>query len=59
MKNQSLYDIMQAEDPKWLQTIIESTDVAWLNKKEARAVKPGRKAIIKARIERLTYLAVI
>jgi hypothetical protein len=58
MKNQSLYDIMQAEDPKWLQTIIESTDVAWLNKKEARAVKPGRKAIIKARIENLTYLVV-
>lgn len=58
MKNQSLYDIMQAEDQKWLQTILESTDVAWLNKKEARALKPGRKAIIKARIENLTYLVV-
>ena len=58
MKNQSLYDIMQAEDQKWLKTITDSTDVAWLNKKEARAIKPGRKAIIKARIENLTYLVV-
>jgi len=58
MHNQSLYDIMCAEDQKWLKTITDSTDVAWLIVKEKRAKKPERKALIKARIENLTYLAV-
>ena len=56
MKDQSLFDIMQAEDSKWLKSITDATDVEWLIKKQSRAIKPGRKAIIKARIENLTYL---
>jgi hypothetical protein len=58
MKNQSLHDIMQAEDPLWLNEITNATDVSWLRSRQQFEIKPGRIAIIKARIENLTYLAV-
>lgn len=58
MENQSLYDIMQNEDQKWLKTIIESNDVAWLLKKSKQTRCVDRKAIIDARIENINYLVV-
>ena len=58
MKNQSLHDIMVNEDQNWLKTISESTDVAWLLKKQKQTRNANRKAIIKARIENIQYLVV-
>tara|TARA_R110002111_G_scaffold86088_5_gene134948 strand:- start:772 stop:948 length:177 start_codon:yes stop_codon:yes gene_type:complete len=58
MENQSLHDIMINEDPKWLTTITESSDVEWLIQKEKQTRSVDRKAVINARIENLQYLAV-
>lgn len=58
MKNQSLHEIMQAEDPQWLNTITEASDVLVLRQKLSKTRNKNRIAIIKARIENLTYLAV-
>jgi len=58
MKNQALHDIIQNECLNWMQSINDCTDVGMLNSWHKLERKPNRKAIITARIENLTYLAI-
>lgn len=56
MENQSLHQLMENEDQKWLQSITEASDITWLMAQEKKAVNPSRKAIISARIANLNHL---
>ena len=48
---------MQNEDQEWLSGILESNCVTWLMDQSNNSVSKNRKAIIKARIQRINYLA--
>ncbi len=57
MNDSSLYSLMQNEDREWLSGILESNCVTWLMDQSNNSVSKNRKAIIKARIQRINYLA--
>jgi hypothetical protein len=54
---QALYDIINNETPEFIESITKCDDIALLREKLKHAKKPNRRAIILARIENLTYLA--
>lgn len=56
MMQKSLQDIMNAQDPNWLKSVLESNDVAWLNQQHDNECLNDRKDIIMARIRNMNPL---
>lgn len=56
--NQSLYDIINNQPSTFVDEILQCEDLVQLKQKLKRTRNQDRKAIIQARIENLTYLAV-
>lgn len=55
--NQSLYDIINQQPQSFVEEILQSDDIVQLQQKLKRTRNQDQKAIIQARIENLTYLA--
>lgn len=56
--NQSLFDIINSQPSDFVEEILQCEDVSALHKKLKGTRNKDRKAIIQARIENLTYLAI-
>lgn len=56
--NQSLYEVINNEDPTFIKEVLQSENVPFLQAKLRRTKNEDRKAIIKARIEKLNYLMI-
>lgn len=53
---QSLTDLINAQEPEFVLPIMESSDIAWLNQQLKRTRSVDKKAIITARIQNLNHL---
>lgn len=56
--DQSLFDLMNNEDPSFIKEITQTENVPFLQEKLNRTKNPDRKAIILARIQKLNYLMI-
>lgn len=56
--DQSLFDLMNNEDPTFIKEITQSENVPFLQEKLKHAKNEDRKAIIAARIQKLNYLMI-
>lgn len=58
MTDQTLYDVMNNEDPVFVKEILQSENVPFLQDQLKRTKSSDRKAIILARIQKLNYLMI-
>ncbi|HUI32028.1 MAG TPA: hypothetical protein VLY84_00295 [Dysgonamonadaceae bacterium] len=58
MTDQTLYDVMNNEDPVFVKEILQSENVPFLQDQLKRTKSADRKAIILARIQKLNYLMI-
>lgn len=56
--NQSLYDVINNEDPTFIKEITQSENVPFLQERLKHTRDANRKAVIAARIETLNYLMI-